>query len=515
MSNQLSGRCLNIGNCDVANSMSTVQVDEGSEFVCSECGKPLVASQTTGKSNNKVLRNTLLSFGVVTGLAAGAFGVTSILKSNTSNSPESGLSVSSNAQANGNEILRLAGSNTLGSKLIPALVEEYFKTKGCSDVAIQKVEIEFVRVTCKLDGKDYFASVKFKGSATAFTGLKDGTADIGMASRRAKPAEVASLAGLSNLTSPTNEHVIALDGIAIIVSPSNQVPRLSIPQVRQIFTGAISSFSSVGGPSTSVSIYRRDDKSGTFDSFKSLVLHDDPISSSAKDFEDSNELSAAVAADNKGIGFVGHTFIGGAHAIPIGAPGQIALLPNRFTIQTEDYPLSRRLYLYTTSEGGNAEASKFVSFVNSRSGQAVVEKQNFVPLEIVSQRAAAPSNTSNAYQKVTEGAERLSVNFRFNSGSNQLDNRALADLDRVTEYLIRTSTPPSKLVLIGFADNVGDPSSNILLSKDRAQTVAKSLNSRGIAPRVITGFGSENPIASNSSPEGQQKNRRVEVWVSK
>jgi phosphate transport system substrate-binding protein len=159
--------------------------------------------------------------------------------------------------------------------------------------------------------------------------------------------------------------------------------------------------------------------------------------------------------------------------------------------------------------------AKFISFVTSKNGQSIVEKEKFVPLEIVTQRSDLPAGSSSAYQAVIAGAERLSVNFRFNTGSNQLDNRALADLDRVTEFLIRTSTNPSKLVLIGFADNVGDPDSNVVLSKERANAVASALKTRGIKPGRITGFGAENPVASNVTPEGREWNRRVEVWVTR
>jgi phosphate transport system substrate-binding protein len=240
-----------------------------------------------------------------------------------------------------------------------------------------------------------------------------------------------------------------------------------------------------------------------------------PITPSAKAYEDSHELSSAVAGDVSGIGFVGHTHIGDARPVPIGTPGQQALLPNRFTIQTEDYPLSRRLYLYSISELGNPEVAKFISFVTSKSGQSVVEMQKFVPLEIVTQRSDLSAGNSSAYRNAIAGAERLSVNFRFNTGSNQLDNRALADLDRVTEFLIRTSIKPRKLVLIGFADNVGDPASNVVLSKERAKAVAAALKTRGITPGRITGFGAENPVASNATPEGRERNRRVEVWVTR
>ena len=500
MSKKISGRCLNIGNCGIANSTEPVQLLESDDFVCPECGKSLVPNQVSSPPINPLLLG-LLGLGVV-GAAAVIFGLANVLK------PKPPLSSE-------NFILRLAGSNTLGAKLAPALVEAYFRNKGCANITQKTIEVELIHVTCSLEGKQYVASISFKGSGTAFAGLKDGSADIGMASRKAKLAEVASLAGQGDLTSPANEHVVALDGVAIIVNPSNLIPRLNVAQVRSIFAGKIGSFNLVGGPSNPVQIYRRDDKSGTYDSFKSLVMNGSPVVSSAKAFEDSLALASAVAADNNAIGFVGHTLVGDARVVPIGVAGHQALLPNRFTIQTEDYPLSRRLYLYMISEAGNREAKKFVSFATSKEGQAVVDRERFIPLEIVKSLTALPASSSSGYRAATAGAERLSVNFRFNSGSNQLDNRALADLDRVTEYLITTSTKPAKLVLIGFADNVGDPTSNVALSKERARSVAKSLKTRGIIPGQITGFGAENPIASNDTPQGQQKNRRVEVWVTR
>lgn len=491
--------------------MAVVEVDDSAEFVCSECGKPLMASHPSNRRGNKSTQMWVAGVGMVFLAAGGVFVLSKVLQPK---GPTSVDAPGSSSAASGNSvILRLAGSNTIGAKLAPALVEAYFKSKGCTNITTQKIEVELINVTCRLDGADYLASISSKGSATAFTGLKDGTADIGMASRRAKPAEVARLASVGNLLSPANEHVVALDGIAIIVSPSNQVPRLSVDQVRGLFDGRLSSFSQVAGINKPVALYRRDDKSGTLDSFKTQVMAGTPIAASAKAYEDSHELSSAIAGDVSGIGFVGHTHIGDSRPVPIGSPGQQALLPNRFTIQTEDYPLSRRLYLYSLSEAGNPEVAKFISFVTSQKGQSVVEKEKFVPLEIVTQRSGLASGSSTAYQAVISGAERLSLNFRFNTGSTQLDNRALADLDRVTEFLIRTSTSPSKLVLIGFADNVGDPASNVALSKDRANSVASALKTRGIAPGRITGFGAENPVATNDTPEGRERNRRVEVWV--
>ena len=53
MTKKVSGRCLNIGNCGIANSMSIVEVDESAEFICSECGKTLVANQAAKKTRSK------------------------------------------------------------------------------------------------------------------------------------------------------------------------------------------------------------------------------------------------------------------------------------------------------------------------------------------------------------------------------------------------------------------------------------------------------------------------------
>jgi outer membrane protein OmpA-like peptidoglycan-associated protein len=52
------------------------------------------------------------------------------------------------------------------------------------------------------------------------------------------------------------------------------------------------------------------------------------------------------------------------------------------------------------------------------------------------------------------------------------------------------------------------------LSKRRAEAVAEQMQRRGIQPILVTGFGAELPLADNSTPEGREKNRRLEVWIS-
>jgi hypothetical protein len=90
MSNKVTGRCLNIGNCGIANSMAIVEVDESAEFICTECGKPLVASQAAKSSSNKSTSKWLAGIGLVGAAAAGVFGLSTLLRPQTPTAGDAG-----------------------------------------------------------------------------------------------------------------------------------------------------------------------------------------------------------------------------------------------------------------------------------------------------------------------------------------------------------------------------------------------------------------------------------------
>jgi phosphate transport system substrate-binding protein len=185
-------------------------------------------------------------------------------------------------------------------------------------------------------------------------------------------------------------------------------------------------------------------------------------------------------------------------------------------VRTEDYPLTRRLYLYTPVAPSNAWVSKFVAFALSAEGQAVVEAAGFFGQEL--QRAPAAGGAEEhadappEYRRLTSGAERLAVNFRFETGSNTLDTKAQRDIGRLVERLA-SSGAGRGVVLIGFADAVGEQELNLRLSRESARAVAEELRSVGVEPATVTGFGEAIPVADNETDEGRQRNRRVEVWV--
>lgn len=270
--------------------------------------------------------------------------------------------------------LQLHGSNTIGKELVPALCEEFLKFEGAISVqrkpGQKEDETDVEAVLQSQSTEPLTFEVQAHGSRTAFEDLATGKCDIGMASRRITPEEArrCAMAGLGDMFSPGCEIVLGLDGIAVFVNKSNPVKALSKQQLADIFSGKTTDWSQVGGDPGTINLYAGDENSGTFDTFKSMVLESRPLSTKASRYENSAKLSDEVAADANGIGFAGMAFVRGSKPLAISEEGGTALLPTPFTIAAERYPLSRRLYLYVPANPRNEWTQKFVEFVLSELG---------------------------------------------------------------------------------------------------------------------------------------------------
>ena len=413
-------------------------------------------------------------------------------------------------------IVRLHGSNTIGAKLAPALAEEFFRHLGAKEVRTvpgKSAEESIVLGVLPGEATPKAIQIESHGSATAFTDLLARSCDIGLSSRKIKPEELQTLSTLGDMTSAESEHIVALDGIAVIVNSKNPIDSLTKDQIAKIFSGEITNWTQVLSPQGKIKIYARDDKSGTYDSFKSLVLGAKSLASGATRLEDSVALSDAVAGDPDGIGFIGLPYIRNAKAVAVSEGEATALLPNRLTVATEDYPLSRRLYFYAPGKKQTRWVNQFIEFALSSVGQDVVAAHGLVALHVNAESPSVVQNAPGKYKLLTSGAERLSLNFRFQKGGKELDNKARLDLDRVVDFVSDLKLSGQNLLLFGFADDSVAGEQNLALSIERAGVVAEQFKRRGIAPAVIDGFGSWMPVASNSTEDGKERNRRVEVWL--
>lgn len=414
-------------------------------------------------------------------------------------------------------VLRLHGSNTIGAKLAPMLAEEFFKRDGATSVQrIQGKSPEDVTVIARFGGRPPKSiEIAAHGTQTAFDGLASGACDIGLASRQAKSGEVelGERSGLGDLHSPMCEHVLGLDGLAILVHKDNPLKALTKKQVAEIFSGKAADWAAVGGKPGPIRLHARDAKSGTFDTFKALVLGSTEISTAATRYEDSNALSDAVSADPQAIGFAGLPYVRQSRALAISDEGTQPFYATRFTVAAEDYVLSRRLFLYTPVAPQNPVVARFVEFALRPEGQEVVSRSGFVKQTIDLERPILPGAAPAEYAEVVRNAERISINLRFRSGKAELDNKALRDLERLSAFLAEPGNAQRGLMLFGFADPQGAEPGNIKMSKERAAIVARELEIRGVKASLVSGFGSALPVATNADEAGRQRNRRVELWL--
>jgi phosphate transport system substrate-binding protein len=401
-------------------------------------------------------------------------------------------------------LLSLSGSSTLGANMIPQIAKRFMSVElNAQDVSIQKVSEFETNVVGTIDGTEKRIAISTQGSGQGLEDVRNQKADLAMLS-----------GSIDNVSSDMRLSNIALDGIAILVNKSNTVKELKKSQIRDIFEGKITNWSQIGGQAGLIKIYARSNKSGTFEAFKQLVLEQNAnLSSNTTIFEDSKKLVAAVENDPNGIGFSSFSSIGSTNALGLSDEGTAELYPSVFTIQTEDYLLTRRLYLAHALTNSNALTQRFLEFCAADDkGQKVVAETGFVNMNLHN----ADSQIINAdappqYLAATSGAIRLPTTLHFQSGSSAPDVRAIDDIKRVMAILAEPENRQKQIVLIGFTDNVGNPTQNLALSTQRAQRIQTEFSKFGIKTD-IHGFGQALPIANNISALGQNKNRRVEVW---
>lgn len=251
------------------------------------------------------------------------------------------------------EKLVIKGSDTLGAKLVPMLAEEY-KARNAG-VAFE---------------------IAAEGSTTGIAAIIDGTAQIGMSSRRAKSTEMSAASAKGVTMKPT---VVAYDGIGVIVNAGNSVAKLTKRQVEQIFTGDITDWSQVGGNPGKISIYTRNTSSGTYSDFKELAMKKRDYAGSSQKMAGNEQIAAEVAKNPNGIGYVGLAYLKDPGIKTVAIDGS---LPTEESVIAKSYPFARPTFYYTNGEP-SGEAAKFVDFTLSDEGQKIVRKVGFVPVRVL------------------------------------------------------------------------------------------------------------------------------------
>ena len=217
--------------------------------------------------------------------------------------------------------------------------------------------------------------VSESGSGNGAKALLNGTCDIANLSRHLKDAEKAAMTekGVNPVA-----HVVAFDALPVIVHPSNRVKGLTIAQLCDIYTGKVSNWKDLGGANLPIVVISRDTNSGTFETFRELVLGKDAKVIASAEYTGSNGgMRQRVQMTKGAIGYAGLGFIDrSVKALEIGG-----VMPTAETVIAKRYPLSRELFMFTNGEpAADSLCGKFLSLSRTEKGREVISEIGYVPV---------------------------------------------------------------------------------------------------------------------------------------
>ena len=434
------------------------------------------------------------------------------------------------------------GSRTVGTTLIPNLLRGYAEAVGATyEISTTDDPAERIVRLTNTDGTlRAEIDLQTRGSGSAFPALVDGVAAIGVADRRMTDGDLAKLvaAGIPELRDTTDETVLGVDGIVMITHPDNPVRNLSALDIARIWSGEITNWLELGGGDFPIAINSFGEGSGD-----RAVMMDALVRPNGRDersdvtrWDDYQDMVNAVMADRGGIGFVGRWLARTNDVNLLDIREECGLLspPTDFRMKIEGYALSRRLYAYTTPGQIHPEAQAFLDWTLTPAAQRFVKESNFVDRELERMRledmgmmlvhtaAVEPDFDGAQYSDMMQqlrGADRLSISFRFNTGSSVLDVESIRTIEELGERMKAGEFAGQEVLLVGFADSIGERVRNTALAQNRANAVREILVRalpRDVVDQVSLiplSYGELLPLSCNDSEVGRERNRRVEVWL--
>jgi phosphate transport system substrate-binding protein len=434
------------------------------------------------------------------------------------------------------------GSRTVGTTLIPSLLQGYAAHVGATYELIESGE-DGIR-TVKLTNPDGTIRAEIdlqtKGSGTAIPALIDGVADIGLTDRPMNDGDVEKLtaAGQPDLRGTANELVLGVDGIVVILNTANPIRDISAEEVSKIFAGEITNWLELGGGDVPIKIQTYEEGSGDREVLLNGLVRPFGREETATVTRHKTyyELVDAVIAEPGSIGYVGRWLARGNNVklMPIREVCGLQSEPSDFRMKIEGYSLSRRLFAFKLPGDIHPEARAFLDWTQTREAQPWVTAANFVDRELERMRledmgmalihtaAVEPDFSGRQFSdamRELRGADRLSLSFRFEFGSATLDSESVKNVEALGRLIADEDFEGLEVLLVGFADSVGDRDKNTALAQARADEVRDILVDNlpaeivKDAKLIPLSYGELMPLSCNEDDVGRERNRRVEVWL--
>jgi len=202
------------------------------------------------------------------------------------------------------------------------------------------------------------------------TGSGDGitnagvTYHIGMSSRDLTASELGR--GLNAVT-------IAIDGIAVIVNRNNAVSNLTIQQIRDIYTGAVTNWSQVGGRNATIAVVSREEGSGTRGAFEEIIGFQGRLLSNANQLTSTGAILANVASNQDAIGYISlGSVTDTVKALSVGGVAATAANVSRGTYRVA------RPFIVLTGRNVTSAATAFIDWIRSPAGQAIITNRGYI-----------------------------------------------------------------------------------------------------------------------------------------
>ena len=218
------------------------------------------------------------------------------------------------------------------------------------------------------------AAISESGSGNGVKSLINGACDIANMSRFMKDSEFKTCVEKGILPVA---HVVAFDGLAVVVNPANKVGALTMAQLADIYTGKIRNWKELGGDDAEIVVISRDTNSGTYETFNELVLRKNPVVKGAEYVGSNGQAKTRVASTKNAVAYVGLGFADDS----VKTLSVDGILPSSKTIVSGNYPIARPLFMFTNKYPKmGTPVYDFVTLHLSEEGREIVRDLGYVPV---------------------------------------------------------------------------------------------------------------------------------------
>lgn len=205
------------------------------------------------------------------------------------------------------------------------------------------------------------------GSGAGVKQVGEGLVNIGNTGRALKDTEIKQYGLIS--------YPFAIDGVAVAVHSSNKLSDLSPEQVQKLFSGQISNWKELGGDDVPVTLYTREDGSGTREVFVDVLLNKGPIDPKAVIVNSNGSMKISISKDKGGVGYVGIGHVDSS----IKALKIDGVEPTQENASSGAYKVTRLLYMNTKGQPDRLTET-FIEYIrNSADGDSMIEAAGYIP----------------------------------------------------------------------------------------------------------------------------------------